>query len=160
MPSEEERNPAGVRHRASAAIVTGAGDTFRARATSGEVLRYRGGALYHPRAEEHYLALREEFGERLEITSAQFAKQEGVETVHHKHVTRAYDSLVTREAKRRVGEKVADILIGASISGLIALFFEMARSSAALTPNQLWILAGLILLLALSVAYSSWSLRR
>lgn len=83
-----------------------------------------------------------------------------METVHHKHVTRAYDSLVAREAKKRVGEKASDVLIGASVSGLIALFIELSKLEAAPSAAQMWLLAGLILLLAGAAAYSSWSLER
>ena len=115
-------------------------------------LRIRGGAQYHPAAEEHYLALCDAFQERLEAEIASAITKENVETASTRHVRDAYDAIVVKTRKRQAMEYAASALGGAALSGVVSVLIDLAEADAAPSDLQIALLVGFFLS-ALAAAY-------
>lgn len=115
-------------------------------------LRIRGGAQYHPAAEEHYLALCDAFQERLEAEIASAITRENVETASTRHVIDAYDAIVVKTRKRQTAEYAASALGGAALSGIVSVLIDLAEASTAPSDLQIALLVGFFLS-ALAAAY-------
>jgi hypothetical protein len=119
--------------------------------------RFRGATPYHGDADEQLRKLTAGFEDLLEARANSLIEQDGLSTVDVKHVVRAYDDLVARDRKRKLGELLGSAACGASFSALITFLVLVVDADGEPSPWYVALLVFFLVSTLVSLGVTVWS---